>query len=92
MSMEVELTGHFWLRWDKRKEDMLRNGITPELIKEFALNPDMIMEDPRHKGREWRVKEVGGRCLRIVVQVQRDRLEIITAFFDRTLKRKGLCG
>ena len=75
--MEVEFTRHFWLRWEKRKEDMLRNGVTPETI---------------NKGREWRVKKVGDRCLRIVAQAQRDRLEIIRAFFDRTLKRKGLCG
>ncbi len=61
------------------------------MIKEFALNPDLILNDPKHEGREWRLKKVGDRCLRIVVGSRENRLEIVTAFFDRTLKRRGLC-
>ncbi len=91
MEVRVELTKHFWLRWKRRKGEMLRNNVTPEMIKEFALNPDLILNDPKHEGREWRLKKVGDRCLRIVVESRENRLEIVTAFFDRTLKRRGLC-
>lgn len=91
MEVRVEFTRHFWLRWERRKEEMLKNGITPELIKEFVLDPDLIFDDPKHEGREWRIKKVKSRCLRIVVEDKGDRLEVVTAFFDRTLKRRGLC-
>ena len=70
---------------------MLKNGVTPELITEFVANPDAVMDDPKHEGREWRVKKVGDRCLRIVVEHRGDKLEVVTVFFDRTLKRRGLC-
>lgn len=89
--MRVELTNHFWLRWERRKGEMLRHGITPEQIIEFTSNPDYVLDDPKHEGREWRIKKVGGRCLRIVTENKGDRLEVVTAFFDRTLKRRGLC-
>jgi len=91
LEVKVELTEHFWERWDGRKEFMLREGVTPEKIIEFAGEPDLIMQDPKHPGREWRIKRVRSRCLKIVVEVKGDRLEVITAFFDRTLKRRGLC-
>ncbi len=71
---------------------MLKNGITPELIKEFVLAPDLILDDPKHESREWRIKKIKNRCLRIVVEDRGDKLEVVTVFFDRTLKRKGLCG
>jgi len=92
LEVRIELTRHFWTRWERRKKEMLKNGINPETIKEFALNPDFVIDDPKHEGREWRIKRVGGRCLRIVVESKGDRLEVVTAFFDRTLRRKGLCG
>ena len=89
--MQIVFTNHFWDRWERRKEALLGFGITPGKIKEYVINPDLIVPDPNHKCREWRIKKIQGRCLKIVVEVRRDRLEIITVFFDRTLKRKGLC-
>jgi len=71
---------------------MLKEGITPEKIIEFVRNPDLTLPDPKHSNREWKIKRIGNRCLRIVVEIKEDKLEIVTAFFDRTLRRKGLCG
>jgi len=41
--------------------------------------------------RDFSIKKVKNRCLKIVVEPEEDILVIITAYFDRTLKRKGLC-
>jgi len=89
--MQIIFTHHFWDRWEKRKEDLLSFGITPEKIKEYVINPDLIITDPNHEHREWRIKKIQGRCLKIVVERRGIKLEIVTVFFDRTLKRKGLC-
>ena len=71
---------------------MLKEGITPKKIKEFALNPDIILPDDMFPSRAWHIKRVGERCLKIVVEPSGNKLIVITAYFDRTLKRKGLCG
>ena len=89
--MQVVFTKHFWDRWERRKETLLGFGITPQKIKSYVINPDLIISDPNHKCREWRIKRIHGRCLKIVVEKTEAKLEIITVFFDRTLKRKGLC-
>ena len=90
--ISCELSDHFWLKWEERKGFMLREGITPETIKEFALDPDVVLPDDVYASRMWHIKRVGGRCLKIVVELSGDKLIVITAYFDRTLKRKGLCG
>jgi len=71
---------------------MFREGVTLEKIMEFVEEPDLIIQDPNHSDREWRIKRIGSRCLKIVVEVKEDKLDIVTVFFDRTLKRRGLCG
>jgi len=90
--MEVEYTFHFWDRFERRKEES-PVPLTRELLEEAISSPDFILPDPNFENREWRVKRIGGRCLRIVVEVccGGSRLVAITLMFDRNLKRKGLC-
>jgi hypothetical protein len=58
---------------------------------EAIENPDFVIEDPKHVSREWRIKKIEGYCLKVVVEIFPDRLVAITLFFDRNLRRKGLC-
>lgn len=89
--MNIEFTKHFWDIWEDRKEALTNNGIDPELIKIFATKPDIVIPDKQYENREWRIKKINGRCLKIVVEPKKDRLLIITVFFDRGLKRRNLC-
>ncbi|GEM_PF-1911931 len=89
--MRYRFTKHFWDKWTERKEFFEKQGITPKTIVEFAFNPDKVLPDDVFSNREWRIKKVDSRCLKIVVEPENDILIIITAYFDRTLKRKGLC-
>jgi len=90
--MKHRFTKHFWDKWKERKEFFSRFKITPEKVAQFALNPDITLPDDVFPNREWRIKRANGRCFKIVVEKEGDILVIITAYFDRTLKRKGLCG
>jgi len=90
--MKYEFTNHFWEKWEDRKEFFLKQGVDIDKIIEFALRPDIVMPDDIFPNREWRIKKVGSRCLKIVVELKEDRLIIITAYFDRTLKRRKICG
>ncbi|GAB6887332.1 hypothetical protein JCM13304A_08300 [Desulfothermus okinawensis JCM 13304] len=69
----------------------LKYGVTPEKIIEFASNPDFNLPDDIFSNREWRIKKINGRCLKIVIEYRGNEIIIITAYFDRTLRRKGLC-
>jgi len=89
--VKCNFTKHFWDRWKDRKDSFLQYEITPEKIIDFATNPDFTMPDDVFSFREWRIKKIKGRCLKIVVEIKDDVLTIITAYFDRTLRRKGLC-
>jgi len=90
--MIYEFTNHFWEKWKDRKEFFLKQGIDINKIVEFVNNPDIILPDDVFPNREWRIKKVGERCLKIVIEIQEDKLIIITAYFDRTLKRRKICG
>ena len=79
-------------KWLQRKDSFLKYQVTPEKIVEFAFNPDLVLPDDVFPNREWRIKKVEERCLKVVVELEGDTLVIITAYFDRTLRRKGLCG
>ena len=92
MNSSCQLSDHFWAKWEERKDFMLKEGITPYTIKEFALNPDIVLPDDIYPSRSWHIKRIRGRCLKIVVERTGDKLIVITAYFDRTLRRKGLCG
>jgi len=90
--LKVLFTDHFWEKWEERKDFFLKEGINPEKIQEFALFPDFTLPDDIFPNREWRIKRINGRCLKIVVEEEGNILIIVTAYFDRTLKRRGLCG
>ena len=85
---EIEFSNHFWNRFERRKNDVIE--LTIELIKDTVLNPDFTVEDIK-PNREGRIKKINGRCLKVIVEVEKDKLKIITVFWDRTLRRKGLC-
>ncbi len=51
----------------------------------------MVFPDNKNPSREWRVKKVKGYCLKVIVEKKVDTLIVITLFFDRGLRRKGLC-
>ncbi len=88
----IDFSKHFFIKWEERKSSFLAHGIDIESIIEFVKNPDFILEDDLFPNRRWCIKRIGGRCLKIVVEDKGDKLIIITAYFDRTLRRKGLCG
>ncbi len=41
--------------------------------------------------REWRIKKIEGYCFKIIVEHVQDGILVLTLFFDRGLRRKGLC-
>jgi hypothetical protein len=82
--LKYRFTKHFWDKWQERGDFFLEVGLSPERIVDFAFSP-------KRPEREWRVKKVEDICLKIVVEAKRDTLIIITAYFDRTLRRKELC-
>jgi hypothetical protein len=90
--MKIEYIPHFWDRFNRRKKES-PIPLTLELIEDTVINPDFILSDPNFDHREWRIKKINGRCLRVIVELpsQDDRLIVITVMFDRNLKRKGLC-
>jgi len=75
------------VRFTKHAEDMLRERELPrELVVDTVLNPDWT---------EWETEEVwhafrrvGERVLRVVVKGEKEPYLVITAFFDRRLKRR----
>ena len=86
--MEVIFVPHSLKRFEER---IRRWNLSLEDIKEFALNPDFTLPDKKHAHREWRVKKYDGRCIKIVVEQEKNILIIVTVMLDRTLRRKGLC-
>jgi len=87
--MEIEYTTHFWEQFRGRKE-MSPIELTIEIIEDVIKNPDFIVED-RKPYREGRIKKIQGRCLKVVVEKDGNKLKVITIFWDRSLRRKGLC-
>ena len=90
--MKIVYSEHFNDRLKYRKKTS-PVPLTIELVESAILNPDFVIPDPGHPNREWRVKKIGGRCLKVIVEIpeERDKLIAITVMFDRALKRKGLC-
>ncbi len=86
--MKIEYSKHFWNRFIRRKDDVIE--LTKELIEETVKKPDFIVDD-KIPNREGRIKKIDGRCLKVVVEKENDKLIVITIFWDRTLRRKGLC-
>ena len=90
VEVEIVYTDHFWRQFERRKRASPVE-LTTELIEDAIKTPDLVMKDPRHPSREWRIKKIAGRCLKIVVENEGHRVTAITLMFDRTLRRKGLC-
>jgi len=88
--LEVIYTDHFWDRFQRRQKES-PVPLTIELVESAILSPDLTLPDKKHPSREWRIKKVAGRCLRVVVEPTGSRLIVITLLFDRKLRRKGLC-
>ena len=88
--MKIEITKHLLNRVNRRKHDIEDVELTIELIEKAVKQPDFIVED-RTPNREGRILKINGRCLKVVVEKENDKLIVITVFWDRTLKRKGLC-
>ena len=88
--MKVEFSEHFWKRFEERK----RNApveLTKEILLEAISRPDLIIPDPKNPSREWRIRKIEGYCLKVIVEVMSDGLVALTLFFDRKLRRQGLC-
>jgi hypothetical protein len=89
-NLRIVYTEHFWDRF-RRSQKEAPVPLTEELIESAILYPNFTMPDPKYPEREWRVKKISGRCLRIVVEPSEDKLIVITVLFDRNLRRKRLC-
>ena len=87
--MEIEYTAHFWEQFKERKE-MSPIELTIEIVEDAIKNPDFIVADKKPY-REGRIKKIQGRCLKVVVEKYGNKLKVITVFWDRGLRRKGLC-
>ncbi|MEN3028647.1 MAG: DUF4258 domain-containing protein [Aquificaceae bacterium] len=90
--LRVKITPHFEKRWNERGKFMESLGITIEKILYYIHNPDLVLDDPLYPDRKYYVKRVEGRCLKVVVEHREDILTPITVFFDRALRKKGICG
>ncbi len=87
--MKIEYSSHFWEQFNVRKETSPIE-LTIEIIEDTIKNPDFVIKD-RKPYREGRIKKIQGRCLKVIVEKELDKFKVITIFWDRTLRRKGLC-
>jgi len=88
--MKIEFSEHFWKRFEERKEKAPVK-ISRETVLEAIESPDLTLPDPHNPSREWRVKKIQGYCLKVIVEKMQGGVKAITLFFDRGLRRKGLC-
>ena len=87
---EIVFTDHFWEQFNIRKSEAPID-FTFETAMEAIQNPDFILQD-KESNRENRVKKINGRCLKVVIEKKDNILIVVTVFFDRGLKRRGLCS
>lgn len=88
--MKIVFTDHFMQQFEMRRQNS-PVPLTWEVIKDTIQKPDITMPDPEHPSRVWLIKKIEGRCLKIIMEVKGDEMKAITVFFDRGLRRKGLC-
>ena len=80
--MTIKLTKH-------AKTKIGQRNITLDDIRKVALNPDLVEPDKYDKSLTHFIGDVGGRFLRIIGRREsKEDLLIISAFFDRRVKRK----
>ena len=82
--MEIIFTNHLTEKAEKRQ-------ISMDVVRECLKNPDYIMPDPKDDELKWYVKKYSERCLVVVVKEEAGYYKCITVFFDRRLRRRGLC-
>jgi hypothetical protein len=82
--VEIVLTKHLIEKAEKRQIDI-------RLVEECLKNPDYILPDPKDIELKWYVKKHNERCLVVVVKGEEGYYKSITVFYDRRLKRRGLC-
>ncbi|WP_028950578.1 DUF4258 domain-containing protein [Sulfurihydrogenibium subterraneum] len=87
---EIVFTEHFWKQFNIRKSEAPLD-ITLDTVMDAIQNPDFIFQD-KIANRENRIKKINGRCLKVVVEKKDNILIVMTVFFDRGLKRRGLCS
>ena len=88
--MKVEFSEHFWKRFEERRKKAPVK-ITKDTVIQTIENPDIIIPDPYNPSREWRIKKIEGYCLKVIVEHVQDGILVLTLFFDRGLRRRGLC-
>ena len=75
------------IRFTKHAEEMLRErNLDRELVVDAVLNPDWTEEETEEVWHAFR--RVGDKVLRVVVKGHVEPYLVITAFFDRRLKRR----
>ena len=80
--MTIKLTNH-------AKTKIGQRNIKIDDIRKVALNPDLVETDKYDKSLTHFIGEIGDRFLRIIGKWKSEEdLLIISAFFDRRLKRK----
>ena len=80
--MTIKLTKH-------AKTKIGQRNIKEENIRKVALNPDLIEPDKYDKSLTHFIGKIDDRFLRIIGRFEgKENLLIISAFFDRRLKRK----
>jgi hypothetical protein len=88
--LRIIYTDHFWDRFQRRQKES-PVPLTIQLVESAILSPDFTLPDKKCPNREWRIKKIAGRCLRVVIESSGDRLVVVTLMFDSNLRRKGLC-
>ena len=80
--MTIKLTKH-------AKTKISQRNIALDDIRKVALNPDLIEPDKYDKSLTHFIGKIDSRFLRIIGRREsKEELLIISAFFDRRLKRK----
>jgi hypothetical protein len=80
--MTIKLTKH-------AKTKIGQRNIKKDDIRKVVLNPDLIEPDKYDENLTHFIAKIGDRFLRIIGRFEdKENLLIISAFFDRRLKRK----
>lgn len=82
--MTIKLTKH-------AKTKMSQRNIVLDDVREIVLSPDFVEQDKYDKSLKHFIGSKSGKYLRIIGrQVSTEELLIISAFFDRRLKREQI--
>ena len=82
--MKYQLTDHAQTTVSQRE-------IRPEWLDRIVENPSRIEPDTQDDNLEHRlgvIQEHGGRVLRVIVNKSTDPIRVVTAYFDRAMRKK----